>query len=137
MFRDLALGLDQGLYLAAGPQGVVAGEEQLPDSVSHPGHGMGGSVPAVEVPHEPQLLGGGGPLPVHPALLVAVDAEVEGSVGELAQGAAAGEQGGLDLPPATDPPFYFAGVGPQLRVVVQNGVHGTLLSRWGMVLLLS
>ena len=119
---DRTLILHQGLHRAPLPQALPPRQDQLPRPAFQPTQGMGRGVPVVELPRQPQLLRRRRPLPVHPALRVVVDAEIEVSVGHLAQGTA-GSQGVLHGLEVGHPPGQFRGVGAQLWVVFQNGVH--------------
>ena len=80
------VGVHHGFDLAALPQGVVAGQVQLPVAVFELLQRMGGLVPAVEFALQVQLVGAGGPLPIVPAAVNVMEAVVIVGVGEVVQG---------------------------------------------------
>ena len=92
------IGVHNSFDLAALPQSVVALQEDFPVAVSDVGQGMAGLVPAVEVTLQVQLVGAGRPLPVDPAALHMVEAEVVMGVGELVQGLPLGKDPALGCP---------------------------------------
>ena len=110
------VGVHHGFHLAAGPQGVVAGEKQLPVAVSDGLQGMAGFVPVVKIPFQVQLIGAGCPLPVDPASLNMVEAEIIVGVGKVVQGLALGKQPGLGAAVEEHPQVDVAGEGGELGV---------------------
>ena len=91
MLRAGQVGVHHGFDLAAVPQGVVAGEVQLPVAVAQIGQRVGGLVPAVEFTLQIQLVGAGRPLPVVPAAIHVMEAKVHVSVGKIIQALSLGQ----------------------------------------------
>ena len=91
VLRAGQIGVHHGFDLAAVPQGVVAGEIQLPVAVAQIGQRVGGLVPAVEFALQIQLVGAGRPLPVVPAAIHVMEAKVHVSVGKIIQALSLGQ----------------------------------------------
>ena len=102
-------GIHHGFDLAALPQGIVTGEEQLPVAVSNRCQGMGGGIPVVEFSGEVQLVGAGGPFPIIPAAVYMVEAEVFVSVGKFVQALSLGKDSVQGILIQTHPQINVSG----------------------------
>ena len=83
MFRAGHVGIHNGLYLTAFPQGIIALQVQLPVTVAHMLQRVTGFVPAVEVALQIQLVCAGSPLPVVPAAVYMVKSIIIVCVGKI------------------------------------------------------
>ena len=135
MLRALHVGVHHGLHLAAVPQGVVTLQEQLPEAMLQLFQGMAGLVPLVEFAGEVQLVGAGRPLPVEPAALHMVEAQIIVGLSEVTEGAALGQQAVFRAAVQVHPQVNVSREGLQLGIQFQNSIHDVTFQKvrliWG------
>ena len=128
VLRAGQVGVHHSLDLAAVPQGVVAGEIQLPVSVAQIGQRVGGLVPAVEFALQIQLVGAGRPLPVVPAAIHVMEAKVHVSVGKIIQALSLGQNTFFCRPVQVHPQINIPGERLKLGIQIQNTIHSVSFS---------
>ena len=128
VLRAGQVGVHHGLDLAAVPQGVVAGEVQLPVAVAQIRQRVGGLVPAVEFALQIQLVGTGRPLPVVPAAVHMVEAEVHVGVGKIVQALSLGQNTLFGRTVQVHPQINIPGERLQLGIQIQNTIHSVSFS---------
>ena len=120
------VGVHHGLDLAAGPQGVVAGEVDLPGAAAQILQGVAGLVPVIEFAGQVQLVGTGGPFAVVPAAVNMMEAVVIVGVGKIIEGLAFAQDPILGCPVQEHPQVDVAGERLQLGVQFQKSVHDSV-----------
>ena len=91
-------------------------------------------VPLVEFAGEVELVGAGRPLPVDPAALHVVEAQIIVGLGEVAEGASLGQQAGLGAAIQVHSQVNVSREGLQLGIQFQNSIHGVTFQKVRVIL---